>query len=88
MTLDQLQDLKTWHQRHIRDQPLEKQLFDLVMTFWLVGWVGSPVTLLVHAAWILPPCAMLVFLPGGYVRLRRRLHCNGTLRCDWITALR
>ena len=88
MTLDQLQDLKTWHQRHMRDQPLEKHLFDLVMTFWIVGWVGGPVTLLVHARWILPLCAMLVFLPGRYVWLRRRLHRGGLLRCDWINALR
>ncbi len=88
MTLDQLQDLKTWHQRHMRDQPLEKHLFDLVMTLWITGWVGGPITLLVHATWFLPLCAMLVFLPGGYVRLRRRLHRSGMLRCDWINALR
>ena len=88
MTLDQFQDLKRWHQRHAHEQPLEKHVWDIVLTFWLSGWVGAPVTVLVHAGWALVVCGALLFLPGSYVMLRRRLHATGRLRCDWIAALR
>ena len=87
MTLDQFQDLKRWHQRHAHEQPLEKHVWDIVLTFWLSGWVGAPVTLLVHAGWALVVCGALLFLPTSYVMLRRRLHAAGLLRCDWIVTL-
>ena len=87
MGLDQLRDLTVWHERHMREQPLEKSVWDLVLSLWLTGWVGAPVAVLVHTGWALPVCLGLVFLPGSYVRLRRRLHRAGALRCDWIMAL-
>ena len=88
MKLDQLQDLKVWHQRHWRHQPLEKHAWDVVLTLWLAGCVGLPSALLTHAPWGSAVCGALLFLPGGYVRLRTRLHRAGLLRCDWIAALR
>ncbi|MEO7114917.1 MAG: hypothetical protein ABIZ18_03580 [Caldimonas sp.] len=87
MTLDQLHDLKRWHERHAHDQPLEKNVWDMVLTFWLSGWVGAPVALLVHAGWAFFVCAALLFLPSSYVVLRRRLHASRRLRCDWITTI-
>ena len=36
MTLDQFQDLKRWHQRHEREQPLEKHVWDAVLTLWMM----------------------------------------------------
>jgi hypothetical protein len=88
MTLDQFHELKLWHQRHMREQPLEKHVWDMVLTFWLTGWVGAPTALLIHAGWALAICAALLFLPGAYVALRRRLHRAGLMRCDWIATLR
>jgi hypothetical protein len=88
MSLDQLQELKLWHQRHMREQPLEKHAWDIVLTFWLAGWVGAPTALLTHTGWALLACGALVFLPGGYVAMRRRLHAWRMLRCDWIATLR
>ncbi|MDQ6630098.1 MAG: hypothetical protein M3Z29_16875 [Pseudomonadota bacterium] len=88
MTLDQLQDLKLWHQQHMHRQPVEKHLWDVVLTLWLAGCVGGPVAILVHTGWLLPVCLGLVFLPGSYVGLRQRLHRAGTLRCDWIGVVR
>ena len=88
MNLDQFHDLKRWHQRHVREQPLEKDAWDLVLTFWLCGWVGAPTAFAIHAGWALLLCGALVFLPSAYVVLRRVLHRTGVLRCDWIEALR
>ncbi len=87
MTLDQLHDLKRWHERHMGEQPLEKNVWDLVLSLWLAGWVGGPVALILHTTWVLPACLALLFLPGAYVALRRLLHRSGALRCDWIAAL-
>jgi hypothetical protein len=88
MTLEQFHDLRLWHLRHMREQPLEKHIWDMVLTFWLVGWVGAPTALITQAVWAVGICASLLFLPGAYVRLRRRLHRTHVLRCDWIGALR
>ena len=87
MTLGQFQDLKRWHQRHADEQPLEKHVWDVILTLWVSGWVGGPVAVLVHAGWALLTCVALLFLPGIYVALRRRLHKVRLLRCDWIASL-
>ena len=87
MTLAQFESLKTWHQRHWHEQPLEKHVWDIVLTFWLAGWVGIPSALLVHAGWAEAICFALIFLPSGYVALRRYFHRIGLLRCDWVVAL-
>ena len=88
MNLDQFHDLKLWHQRHVHEQPLEKHAWDLVLTFWLVGWVGAPAAFFIHVGWALLLCGGLVFLPSAYVAVRRLLDRTGLLRCDWIPALR
>jgi len=88
VTLDQFQDLRHWHLRHRGDHPLEGHIWNGILTLWLVGWVGSPTFWLLH--WHVAALAgvALVFMPGTYVALRRRLHRLGRLRCDWIAALR
>jgi hypothetical protein len=87
MTFSQFEQLKVWHQRHWREQPLEKQAWDVVLTFWLAGCFGFPASFLIHAGWAQAACVALFFLPGSYVALRRRLHRAGILRCDWRVAL-
>jgi hypothetical protein len=88
MTLEQLHAIKVWHRLHWRDHPVEKNTWEGVLVVWLLGWVGAPAAFLVGAIWVEPLCLLAVFLPGGYVALRTRLHRSGLLRCDWITALR
>lgn len=88
MTLDQLHNLKLWHQRHLRERPLEKHVWDTVLTLWLMGWVGGPVALLIQLRWAALLSVALLFVPGAYVALRKRLHQARLLRCDWISALR
>ena len=87
MNLAQFQDLRTWHLRHWREQPLEKHFWDVVLTFWLIGWVGGPVSLVLQQPVALTASFALLFLPNHYVALRRRLHRNRRLRCDWLTML-
>ena len=87
MKLAQFERLKAWHQRHWRQQPVEKLAWDIVLTFWLSGCVGFPSAFLIHAGWAEAICFALFFLPGTYVGLRRRLHRAGLLRCDWTVAL-
>lgn len=88
MTLHQFQELKLWHQRQGRRHPVEKALWDTVLTLWLLGWVGAPTALMLQDGWAEAACVAVLFLPRLYVAVRRRLHNKRRLRCDWIVALR
>ena len=88
MTLQQHQELRLWHLRQGRRHPVEKALWDLVLTVWLLGWVGAPTAFLLHSGWAELACLSLLFLPGAYVAARRHLHNRRRLRCDWMVALR
>ena len=86
MKLAEFEAMKAWHQRHWREQPVEKHVWDIVLTLWLVGWVGFPVG-------VPDPRALgrgglrRAAVPAR--RLRRaapRLHRGGVLRCDWSAA--
>ena len=86
MRLQEFHALKIWHRQHGR-HPVEKNIWDAVLTIWLLGWVGAPTAFLIHAGWAEAACLSVLFLPGLYVWLRRRLHRSGMLRCDWLSAL-
>ena len=88
MTLGQFQQLRDWHLRHWHEQPIEKQVWDAVLTLWMIGWAGAPAALLVQRPSLALACAALFFLPEVYVALRRRLHRRAWLRCDWLATLR
>ena len=88
MTLQQFQELKVWHLRQGHRHPVERHIWDVVLTVWLVGWVGAPTAFLLHAGWAEAACLSVLFLPGLYVSARRWLHNKRRLRCDWIVALR
>ena len=88
MTLQQYHSLKVWHRRHWRNHPVEKNLWEAILTLWVTGGVGLPVALLVDSPWSTAASLVVLFLPGRYVALRTRLHQSGRMRCDWITALR
>ena len=88
MTLHQFHALRQWHLRHWREHPLEKNLWEAVLTLWLMGWVGGAVSLLLNLPWVEVGCLALLFLPSAYVAMRARLHRSARLRCDWINSLR
>ena len=88
MTLQQFHELKVCHSRLGRRHPVEKSLWDAVLTLWMLGWAGAPTAFLLHLGWAELACFSVLFLPGLYVALRRWLHNKRRLRCDWIVALR
>ncbi len=87
MTLQQLQAVKLWQVAHRGENPLEYHAWDGVLTFWMFGWMGEPAALLLGWPGMVVGCAVLFMAPSIYVRLRRRLHRRGRLRCDWLEAL-
>lgn len=84
MTLQQLATVKRWHQTHRRAGAVEYQLWDAMLTCWVMGWLGLPVALLLDSEASLLASVTLPWVPGAYVALRRRLHRQGLLRCDWL----
>ena len=88
MTLDQFHELKVWHVRQGHRHPVERFIWDAVLTVWLLGWVGAPTAFLLQVGWAAAGCVSVLFLPGLYVGLRRQLHNRRRLRCDWIVALK
>jgi hypothetical protein len=87
MTLQQYQSLRLWHTHHA-NHPLEKNIWDTVLTLWMSGWVGGAAALVLSAPLASLGCLALLFLPNAYVGLRARLHRQGRLRCDWISAVK
>lgn len=84
MTLAELQRIKQWHVAHKAEHPLEYQLWDAVLTLWLMGWVGWLPAYAFSDFWAMPLCALAMLLPGLYIRWRRRAHLARRLRCDWL----
>lgn len=87
MTLNQLSMIKRWHQTHHRDHGLEYHLWDVMLTCWILGWMGLPAAALLAPQAGLPTCLLLYLAPTLYVAVRKRLHRAGILRCDWLPAI-
>jgi hypothetical protein len=87
VTLDSLQRLRLWHVQKRREKPREFQVFNAVLTVWMMGWVGWLPALVLSAWWALPLCAVAGVAPALYVQGRRRAHAAGRLRCDWLGLL-
>jgi hypothetical protein len=87
MTLRQMSRIKRWLNLHGRRHPVEQYVWDLVLTVWLLGCVALPIVFVLHVEALLPLCVLGGFAPALYASIRRRLHCKGRLRCDWLTAL-
>lgn len=84
LTLQDLQRIKRWHVAHKADHPLEYQLLDVVLMFWVMGWVGWLPAFAFEAPWAFPLCAVAMVLPQLYVRWRAQAHRTQRLRCDWL----
>lgn len=84
MTLQQLSTVKRWHLSHPRRGSVECQLWDVMLTCWVIGRMGLPVSLLLMPSAGILGCLALLAAPGAYVALRQRLHRRGKLRCDWL----
>ena len=84
MTLQQLASIKQWHLSHPLGHQVEQQVWDGLLASWVFGWTGLPAAWLMDSLLVMGLCLVLLMLPGLYVRLRRRLHRRGRLRCDWL----
>ena len=84
LTLAEIHRIRQWHVAHRDDHPLEYQLWDLLLTFWLMGWFGWLPVYVLDDAWAWPLCVLAMLAPRLYVAWRRRAHRQRRLRCDWL----
>lgn len=83
LTLLQLKKLKDWHVARRDTHAVEYEVWNAVLTAWLMGWIGCLPALIFDALWALPLCLLGVLAPQLYVYARARAHDSGRLRCDW-----
>lgn len=84
MSVDELQRIKQWHVRHWREHPVECQLWDAMLTLWVMGWVGWIPAFAFDALWVAPLLAAAMSAPALYAAWRMRAHRQRRLRCDWL----
>ena len=83
MTLAELQRIKQWHISHRHNHPLEYQLWDVMLTLWVMGWVGWLPVYAFDQLWAIPLLVLAIAAPSLYAALRTRAHRARRLRCDW-----
>ncbi|MFC6284561.1 MULTISPECIES: hypothetical protein [Polaromonas] len=84
ITLAQLQRIKDWHAAQYGVHPVERQLWEAVMTVWVMGWTGWVPAYVFEASWAYPLCLLGICMPRLYVHWRAHAHDSGRLRCDWL----
>jgi hypothetical protein len=82
----ELHRIRQWQVAHSEDHPLEFELWDAVITVWLMAWVGCLPMVALEAWWVAPLCALGIMSPQLYVGWRARAHAREQLRCDWLPA--
>lgn len=85
--LARLQRIKNWHSAHPHVHPVERQVWDAVMTLWVMGWLAWLPAWIFGAIWIYPLCAIGLLAPKIYIRLRIVAQRGGRLRCEWLQLL-
>lgn len=84
VSLAELQSIKRWHVENAQNHPLELQLWDVVLTNWLMGWLGWLPVWILEAWWAAPALLLGMLMPRLYVGWRVQAHHLRRLRCDWI----
>ena len=88
LSLIQLQRIKQWHVVHKADHPLEYQVWDAMLTLWVMGWIGWLPAFSFDVPWAYPLCVLAILAPRLYVDWRTRAHEARRLRCDWLNCTR
>ncbi len=88
VTLGQMQRVKNWYQAQHGAHPVEHELWEAVLTLWMMGWIGWLPAYAFDAPWVYPLCLLGVLAPQLYVHLRARAHERLRLRCDWLDLVR
>ena len=83
MPLAELQRIKQWHLSHRHNHTLECQLWDAILTLWVMGWVGWLPVYAFGQLWAIPLCVLAIAAPGLYAAWRTKAHRARRLRCDW-----
>jgi hypothetical protein len=84
MPLAELQRIKQWHMSHRHDHALESQLWDAMLTLWVMGWVGWLPVYALQQLWAVPLCVLAIAAPSLYAMWRAKAHRARRLRCDWV----
>ncbi|TFZ04018.1 hypothetical protein [Ramlibacter humi] len=86
MDLTRIHCIKEWQVRHRRTHSLESRAWDVLLTVWVMGWIGWLPAYALDALWALPLCLVAMLGPDLYVAWRARWHRLNRLRCDWLPA--
>lgn len=84
ITLAQLQRLKNWRVTQRKAHPVECEVWEGVLTLWVMGWMGWLPAFAFEAPWAYPLCLLGMLTPRLYVYWRTRAHEAQRLRCDWL----
>jgi hypothetical protein len=83
--LRQLQRIKRWQVDHQSTHPVEYLIWEVVLTLWVMGWIGGLPAFELEVPWAYPLCLLGILSPKLYVSWRARAHAAGHLKCDWLT---
>jgi len=83
MPLAELQRIKQWHISHRHNHPVEGQLWDAMLTLWVMGWVGWLPVYAFQTWWAVPLCVLAIAAPSLYAAWRTKAHRARRIRCDW-----
>jgi len=84
ITLAQFKRLKDWREAQRGAHPMECQVWEAVLTAWMMGWIGWLPAYVFEAPWAYPLCVLGTLAPRLYVYTRARAHFARRLRCDWL----
>jgi hypothetical protein len=84
ITLAHMERLKNWHMAQRGAHPAEREIWEAVLTLWVMGWMGWFPAYAFEAHWAYPLCLLGVLAPRLYVGWREHAHEAQRLRCDWL----
>ena len=87
LALSQLLLINQWHKSYADAHPVECQVWDAVLTVWVMGWIAWLPALIFDTVWVYPLCLLGLMAPKMYVRLRGTAQRCGALRCEWLKFL-
>ena len=88
LTLTHLQRIRKRLLQEHSSHRIEYGLWEVVLTLWIMGWIGLLPAYALDLPWAFPLCAFGMLAPRLYVMGRARAHDSGRLRCDWLDQLR
>ena len=87
LSLRQMHSIKKWNSANQLPHSLEGVVWNIIVTAWLMGWIGWLPSWVFNAVWAYPLCLVAMLLPQSYVYARTQAHSAGIVRCDWLHVL-